>query len=99
MPVKAHEGPKSSEVTLGGKHMLAISDNCTGCQLCQIACSWVKFQEFNPVMAFIDIQPDEAQEGRWDARFTGDCDACGYCSFFCHYDAIHLTRLNVPTRR
>ena len=30
MPVKAHEGPKSSEVTLGGKHMLAISDNCTG---------------------------------------------------------------------
>ena len=49
-------------------------------------------------MAFIDIQPDDAQEGRWDARFTADCDACGYCSFFCHYDAIHLTRLKAPTR-
>lgn len=91
MPTKAHTGPKSVEVALGGKYIATVTDNCTGCQLCEIACSWVKHQEFNPVLAYIDIQPDPEREGRWDARFTSDCDACGYCSFFCHYGAIEFS--------
>ena len=90
MPIKAYDGWKSDKVNYKTKTIITITDNCTGCQLCQIACSWVKHQEFNPAWSYIDIQHDKNREGRFDARFTDQCDACGYCSFYCQYDAIQF---------
>jgi len=76
-----------------GKRMETLPDNCTGCTLCQLACSFVKFGVFNPARAYIAITRVGTQH-RWHAEFTEGCDVCGYCAPFCKYDAIRMERLS-----
>jgi Fe-S-cluster-containing hydrogenase component 2 len=37
------------------KYLLADMDKCTGCESCSLACSFVKFKEFNPAYGRIRI--------------------------------------------
>ena len=83
-------------VSTAKKRMEIIPDNCVGCHLCEIACSYVKFGEFNPTMAFVEIQQDEENPGYWKAEFTDQCDVCGFCYAACHYDAIKLEKIGSP---
>ena len=94
MPTGVNRGvkPEGTTVSIASKIMDTAHDNCVGCVLCQLACSWVKHGEFNPAKSFIDIQRNELREGHWKASFTEDCDVCGYCFSFCHFDAIHLQK-------
>lgn len=75
-----------------GKRMETLPANCTGCALCQLACSFVKFGVFNPSRAYIAIAR-VGTDHKWHAEFTEQCDVCGYCFPFCKYDAIHMERV------
>lgn len=90
MPTEAHPGSKSPFVAFKNKSMETVSDNCVGCNMCQMACSWIKHGGFNPSIAYIDIQRRKNDELHFDALFTDQCDSCGFCAYFCEYDAIHL---------
>lgn len=37
------------------RYLIADMDKCTGCESCSLACSFVKFKEFNPAYACIRI--------------------------------------------
>jgi ferredoxin len=67
--------------------MKAFSEKCTGCLMCQLACSFVKTQAFSPANSFITVERVDKSE-TYDVGFTEDCDACGVCAQYCYYDAI-----------
>ena len=69
--------------------MIARSENCTGCLMCQLSCSFVKTSAFCPADSFITIERLNKSE-RYDVRFTDECDACGACTKYCYYDAIEV---------
>jgi len=65
--------------------LMAIHENCSGCNACRLACAIVNFKEVNPSRALLGI----------DARFPapGDyrvqlCDQCGACAESCPEEAI-----------
>lgn len=70
-----------------GTQMTAHSENCTGCLMCQLACSFVKTSEFSPAKAFLTVQRVDKSES-YKVGFTEDCDACGVCAQYCYYDVI-----------
>ncbi len=70
-----------------GTVMIARSDNCTGCIMCQLACSFVKTSEFSPAKSFIDVDRVGKSE-TYKVSFKEDCDACGVCEQYCYYDVI-----------
>jgi Fe-S-cluster-containing dehydrogenase component len=43
------------------KRIFVIEDLCKGCKLCQMACSFINFNEFNPTKARIAIVKDSDQ--------------------------------------
>lgn len=90
MPFRLEESSKSSLVEFERRVIDIDAANCVGCGLCMMACSWVKQKQFNPTLAFVDIQRDDQREGDFDAQFTELCDACGFCAHWCYYDAIHF---------
>lgn len=67
--------------------MTARSENCTGCLMCQLACSFTKTSEFSPSKSFVSIERIDKSE-RYEVGFTEDCDGCGVCTQYCYYDAI-----------
>jgi len=62
-------------------------EKCTGCLICQLACSLVHHKLFNPSLAKISIKfvGDERE-----ITFTEDCDRCGTCAKFCAYGALEV---------
>ena len=69
-----------------GKHMIHIStDNCTGCLRCQLACSELHTEAFNPAKAYIQVKLSGVD---CSIRFTEECDECGICVDNCFYGAL-----------
>ena len=61
--------------------------NCTGCLVCQLYCSYLQTHEFNPSRAFISIN----LQGIIPAiSFLEGCKNCGQCAKHCVYEALEL---------
>lgn len=67
------------------------SENCTGCQLCRLACSFVKTSSFSLSRSFIDIRRIGGEE-RYEVGLLPDCDLCGFCVSYCCFGAISRAR-------
>jgi len=65
-------------------------DCCTGCRICQLACSFKKTGSFNPRKAYIAIE--EGDSGTIGVTFTEDCDACCVCVESCVYGTLRRRR-------
>ncbi len=60
-------------------------DRCTGCLRCQLACSELYIQAFNPSEARIRVDMSGLN---CSIRFTDECEECGVCADNCFYDAL-----------
>ena len=62
-------------------------ENCKGCGICELQCSFAKAKMFNPSESriIIDWEDDEPCIG-----FRDDCDECGICASFCVYGSLEL---------
>ena len=67
--------------------MKPLSENCTGCLMCQLACSFTKTSAFSPASSYVTVQRVGVSE-TYEVSFTEDCDACGVCTQYCYFDAI-----------
>ncbi len=72
-------------------NIITNSENCVGCRLCQMRCSFRFTKRFSFSDARIDIEWDEEQ-CRYDINFSDGCDRCGLCVTVCVYEALTLKR-------
>jgi Fe-S-cluster-containing hydrogenase component 2 len=61
-------------------HLRAESSKCTGCRLCQLACSLANFHENNPKKSCLAIDPRFPAPGVFEVR---TCTQCGECADVC----------------
>jgi len=66
-------------------------ENCVGCRLCQMRCSFRFTKRFSFSDARIDIEWNEEQ-CRYDINLNDRCDHCGLCVASCVYEALMLER-------
>lgn len=74
--------------------VVADATICTGCQLCQLVCSFINLVEFNPARSYIVCRADE-RKGLFELEFTDDCTACGLCVKYCPSGALVKVNLSV----
>jgi Fe-S-cluster-containing hydrogenase component 2 len=67
----------------------AITENCTGCMRCQLACSELHTRKFNLHGARIKVNLSGTE---CTIEFGEDCTGCGVCADNCLYDALLKTR-------
>jgi NAD-dependent dihydropyrimidine dehydrogenase PreA subunit len=75
-----------------GPPVIAYPDNCTGCLICQLRCSWRFEKAFNPAKAAIQVRRLVEDEREFAITFTERCDNCGICSRYCPYGALVWTK-------
>lgn len=71
--------------------MATQPQRCTGCVLCQLACTHIKTSAYGLSQALIEVTRIGFEE-RYDVRFKPECDSCGFCANYCAYDAIERVR-------
>ncbi|HHY96385.1 MAG TPA: 4Fe-4S binding protein [Firmicutes bacterium] len=62
-------------------------DRCSGCRVCEMACSLSLFQELNPKKSAIVIGGEFPAPGRYHISV---CDQCGQCAEVCPVECITL---------
>ena len=72
------------------KYEIEVSaERCTGCLRCELACSDLYWQSFNPSLARIQVV---VSDGDYSIVLTEDCNGCGICADHCLYDAVQKSR-------
>jgi anaerobic carbon-monoxide dehydrogenase iron sulfur subunit len=67
--------------------ILVNPELCSGCRICQLACSFTQTGIYNPSASHILIEDrDAARPAR--ITFTTECTECGTCSRYCFYGAL-----------
>jgi len=74
-----------------GLKIITNSDNCVGCRLCQMRCSFRFTKSFSFSDARIDIDWNEEQ-CLYDIKLSDECDRCGLCVASCVYGALTLEK-------
>lgn len=67
------------------------TDACVGCNLCMLACSFVKHRVYDASISYITVTKDSGpnyRPERFFPEFQDECDSCGFCLEFCHFGAI-----------
>ena len=74
---------------MGNDTINSVTENCTGCLRCALACSELYTGSVNPVKAYIRVEraPDV-----YTIRFEPDCNECGICVDSCFYGALEKGR-------
>ncbi|NHI92646.1 MAG: hypothetical protein EAX96_09090 [Candidatus Lokiarchaeota archaeon] len=66
-------------------------NNCTGCQICQLKCSYLQDKSFNSSKAFINISIEKLSP---KIEFLEGCTHCGQCARHCSYNALILKEVS-----
>ncbi|MFN8626121.1 MAG: 4Fe-4S dicluster domain-containing protein [Candidatus Binatia bacterium] len=63
---------------------------CVGCQYCELACSFVKFEVYDRSRSYIVVSRHHESKvpETYKVVFTADCDSCGVCLEYCYFGAI-----------
>ena len=77
-----------------GFNIITEPENCVGCRLCQMRCSFRFSKRFSFSDARIEIEWNE-EKCRYGIRLTEGCDGCGLCARSCVYGSITLEREGV----
>jgi len=65
-----------------------LTDNCTGCLRCQLACSELYTKAYNPAKARIRVELSGVD---CLISFTDECNECGVCADNCFFEALRKT--------
>ena len=72
-------------------NIITYSENCVGCRLCQMRCSFRFTKRFSFSDARIDIDWNDEQ-CRYDVSLNEECDRCGLCVASCVYGTLTLEK-------
>lgn len=64
-------------------------ENCSGCRICQLMCSFIQTKSYNPAKAYIIIEEAQATEP-FRITFSNRCNGCGVCVRYCFYGALKI---------
>lgn len=68
---------------------IAVTEaKCVGCLRCGLVCSHFYADTYNPLKAWVTVEPTESYEYR--IGFTEDCTSCGLCAQNCAFGALKL---------
>ncbi len=67
--------------------MFLLSDKCSGCLTCQLACSYFTEGVFSLSKAKLRISRYE-EGSRFMIAFLPNCTNCGFCADYCPWGAI-----------
>lgn len=68
------------------KRIKVYPEKCSGCLSCQLACSLLYAQAFNPLKSRIII--NWIGDIERVISLTDDCNHCGLCVQYCNYGAL-----------
>ena len=71
------------------KVLIVDTDKCTGCRICELACSVAKQGEFIPSKSFIRVMKNKDMDINIIALGT-KCDFCGECVNWCASEALQF---------
>ncbi|MFX1530729.1 MAG: hypothetical protein ACFFBC_06420 [Promethearchaeota archaeon] len=74
-----------------GKRVIKIDvneENCTGCIICKLWCSYTNHKIFNPSKANIEIEERYGLTPK--IVFLNSCIQCGQCAHHCLYGALEV---------
>ncbi|MEW6489778.1 MAG: 4Fe-4S dicluster domain-containing protein [Thermodesulfobacteriota bacterium] len=66
---------------------IAAPQNCSGCRLCALACSFENTRAFSLAAASIRIERVK-NENAFQPRVLDECTGCGLCVPFCEYGVL-----------
>ncbi|MFC1995047.1 4Fe-4S binding protein [Chloroflexota bacterium] len=66
-----------------------ITEACSGCRMCQLACSFAWVKSFNPAQSRILVEEID-DTSLFQITFTDECNACGICVRYCFYGALKM---------
>ena len=66
-----------------------IPEMCSGCRMCQLACTMAWTRSYNPAQSRILIDDVDATKPV-NITFTDECDDCGICVRYCFYGALKM---------
>jgi Fe-S-cluster-containing dehydrogenase component len=70
---------------VGKYKMEVVSESCTGCMLCQLACSELYTGTFSLEKARIRVLISDRE---CTISFSNECNNCGVCADYCLYGAL-----------
>ena len=62
---------------------------CSGCLMCQLACSFAFTKRYNPTQSRILIEEIDATK-LFRISFTDECNDCGLCVRYCFYGSLEM---------
>ena len=77
------------------RQIKVFSEECRGCHLCQLTCSFYKTGVFKLSNSRISVKRDIDRIERYKVDLLDTCDGCGWCAKFCGYGAIRLNGDNI----
>jgi len=66
-----------------------IPEMCSGCRMCQLACTMAWTRSYNPAQSRILIDDVDATKPV-NITFTDECNDCGICVRYCFYGALKM---------
>ena len=81
-----------NENTVAEKEIVFDADRCTGCRICELACSMTKHGEYAPKKSLIRLMTNEEAEVYIPALDIR-CDFCGDCVRACSRNALRIVKV------
>ena len=72
------------------KVMMVDANRCTGCRVCELACSMIQVGEYNPARSKIRVLQNRELDVNIPVVQAG-CDQCEECVRWCFSEAIRFT--------
>ena len=69
----------------------AVPELCSGCLMCQLACSFAWARAYNPSQSRILVEELD-DTNPFSIVFTEECNDCGLCVRYCVYGALLLRK-------